>query len=379
MRTAVFPLIGMLAAAPAWAAPELSPNPRAEALNDEGKSLYSDRKDFAGAAEKFRQAIAVAPDARYYFNLCSAEAKLDHFDAALEACDEVYNHDPRPDLAEKTGKRTAEIHQRMRALRNGTAVSVTPGGETGGSGGPPGGPSWQPAGQAPPPPNPGGPGGPGGPAPPGGPGAPAGAAPGAETNVSATAEPDPGLNYRWSLGAELGILHNNSVGDAFFNRNGTDLKLHADFLISRRLAVGVQPYLDFSFVGGKPDDTGKSRDLVIGDLGAAIYLHRKLWRSLWVTPLAGVHLSGLNPYGAGGGDSFATFGFRFEGGLAWVFGRGMHVVTFVPVSLNVYLPAAVSNSTASLYGFDHTGTTWGITVGYTIRFQSGPFPGLMLE
>src|SRR5450432_4191837 len=107
-------LAGMLTPWPALAGAP-SANARAEALNDEGKALYSEQKDYAAAAAKFHEALSIAPDARYYFNLCSAEDKLEHYELALEACDEVYNHDPKPELAEKTGKRAAEIHQRMRA------------------------------------------------------------------------------------------------------------------------------------------------------------------------------------------------------------------------------------------------------------------------
>ena len=96
------------------AAPALAQNKKAETLNDEGKDLYSEKKDFEGAAAKFRQAIQLSPDPRYYFNLCSALDRLELYDQALEACDGVFAHKPRADLAQKTGAKAAEIRQRMK-------------------------------------------------------------------------------------------------------------------------------------------------------------------------------------------------------------------------------------------------------------------------
>ena len=43
---------------------EPPPNPRAEALNDEGKKLYAENKDYGGAAQKFEAAIARMPRVR---------------------------------------------------------------------------------------------------------------------------------------------------------------------------------------------------------------------------------------------------------------------------------------------------------------------------
>ena len=60
-----------------------APNPQAEALNEEGKTLYKNG-NFAGAAEKFRQAIQLSPnDPRYYFNLCATLGSLEQYDDAL--------------------------------------------------------------------------------------------------------------------------------------------------------------------------------------------------------------------------------------------------------------------------------------------------------
>src|SRR5262249_10962806 len=98
-----------------WGGTALAQNKKAEALNAEGKDPYTDGKDYEGAAAKLRQAIAIAPDPRYYFNLCSALDRLELYDRALQACDDVFQHKPKPELATKTGKKAAEIRQRMKA------------------------------------------------------------------------------------------------------------------------------------------------------------------------------------------------------------------------------------------------------------------------
>jgi Flp pilus assembly protein TadD len=58
---------------------------QAEALNDEGKALIG-RVDLAGAAAKFRQAIALVEDPRYVFNLCYALEKSGVLQEARREC-----------------------------------------------------------------------------------------------------------------------------------------------------------------------------------------------------------------------------------------------------------------------------------------------------
>src|SRR6266568_3064285 len=84
-------------------------DPRAEALNDAGKALYLDQQDYAAAAARFRAAIAIAPDPRYYYNLCTALQRLGQLDDALAACAEVPRHAAAPELADKAARRAAEI------------------------------------------------------------------------------------------------------------------------------------------------------------------------------------------------------------------------------------------------------------------------------
>ncbi|MSP16085.1 MAG: tetratricopeptide repeat protein, partial [Myxococcales bacterium] len=88
-------------------------NPAAERLNDEGKALFK-TSDYAGAVEKFNAAIVLAPDARFYFNLCVALDRTGRLEESLQACDEVYAHQPTNDLKGKTGQKAADVRARKR-------------------------------------------------------------------------------------------------------------------------------------------------------------------------------------------------------------------------------------------------------------------------
>ena len=91
----------------------LTPAVQAEAYNQEGKDLYK-AKDFKGALAKFEAAVAVAPEARYYFNVCAAHDQLGNRDAALAACSEVLNRNPNEELKSKTEKRIEAIRAKQK-------------------------------------------------------------------------------------------------------------------------------------------------------------------------------------------------------------------------------------------------------------------------
>jgi hypothetical protein len=87
---------------------------KAEALNDDGKRKFREA-DVAGSAELFRQAIALVPDPRYYFNLCFAYETLKQWDAAIGACNDVLARNPTAELAEKTRTRIQTIRDKQSA------------------------------------------------------------------------------------------------------------------------------------------------------------------------------------------------------------------------------------------------------------------------
>jgi hypothetical protein len=86
---------------------------RADGLNEEGKTLYKN-KDYMNAAAKFRQAIQLSPEARFYYNLCAALDLGNDLDGALAACGEVYTHGPSPELKGKTDERVKTIRAKRR-------------------------------------------------------------------------------------------------------------------------------------------------------------------------------------------------------------------------------------------------------------------------
>lgn len=354
-------LIAVLAAccsATALAQPAPSePDPRAEQLNERGKSLYSDKKDYAGAAARFRQAIAISPDARYYYNLCAALEKLGKYEEALNACDEVFNHDPRPELGEKTGKRAAEIRRVMRTPQPPTTPpSVTT---------PPPGTTTPPPNVTTPPP------------------VDSSAPPPAETEAEAEATLDPEApGYRWSLGADIGFVRNGTLADRDFGQSGLAIQAHVGAIVASQLRLGVELYLHLSAFGERTDG-GSSRTLTAADLGAAAFWHKRIWRDIHFTPAAGLHVSSLTVDTANGTPSFGTGGIRLEAAAEWRFGGGRHVVRVAPISLNYYFGAGGRLFGADFlpedFGLDDGGTTWSFTIGYTYRFEKPPFPGWTLE
>jgi len=77
-------------------------------LNEEGKQLMFDGK-YPAAEKKFVDAVARVPEAKYLFNLCTADYMQGKFGEALTACSEVAKHKPDEALKTKTGKLIEKI------------------------------------------------------------------------------------------------------------------------------------------------------------------------------------------------------------------------------------------------------------------------------
>lgn len=336
----------------------------ADTLNEDGKSLYKSQ-NYPEAAKKFHQAIELSPEARFYFNLCATLEKLQDYNGALEACDSVYAHEPADELKAKTGARAASIRaaQKKRAEDQATSPVTTPVSTTTGT-------QLGPSQDSPTPPAQTGE--------MGQPALPPAQAPLGYHSVS----PQPGVHialdplfdYRWSVGVEAGFM-TSSIGkteDQFADGGGT-FKLQTSYYVWPEAKLGVQGYLDIS-VSRAVDVAvvGKAEQLSIVDLGGALYYHHKLSSNLYVTPLAGLHISGLQPYqGQDDPMTFGTFGIKGEAAFSLVLGDGRHILSVTPM-LNYYFPASdTEEGSAHEFGFDKGGIMMALTFGYTHRFKQG--------
>ncbi len=85
---------------------------KAEALNEAGKEkLYA--ADMAGALALFQQAMGLAPDARYEFNVCLTLGAQEQWDSAVAACRQARSLAPNDQLAAKIDRRLESLAKRQ--------------------------------------------------------------------------------------------------------------------------------------------------------------------------------------------------------------------------------------------------------------------------
>jgi hypothetical protein len=367
-----------LAAAPASAQP---PAEQAERLNDEGKKLFAD-KNYEGAYGKFREAATLSPEGRFFFNVCYALNFLERYEEAIQACGEVEAAGADAELIDKTRKALTSLREKA-AAQGGQGARLEPtSGEgagdqpTAGEGGGREGGGAEAGADV---------GGGGQDRPPGPPPDAGGPDPFVSGRVSA-----PIGSYKWSIGGTVGMLGNVDVGREVDNSAGTDqevygpggadFRLFANFIVSEAARFGLQASLGF---GALPpgEDNLTDDNLLLADIGGAIFFHLPLARHVFVTPLVGPFLSVQQPQELSQG--FIAGGARAELGLAYVFGRtGEHALSLTP-AINVYLPASgeVEGVAPEEFGLDLAHSTFGISAGYTYRFSTpfGSVPLITLE
>jgi tetratricopeptide (TPR) repeat protein len=84
--------------------------------NQEGVELMLAGK-YADAVPKFKDAVSHDPQAKYYFNLCTADYQLGKFRDALDACKAVAKLKPEDELQTKTDKLMAKIRTDAKAQK----------------------------------------------------------------------------------------------------------------------------------------------------------------------------------------------------------------------------------------------------------------------
>lgn len=112
--------LALAVAAPLARAQSAADRARADKLNDEGKALIQ-QVNFEAAAEKFRAAIAISADPRYYFNLCYTLDRQGKLREAKAACEAVAAGGSDARLVEKARNRLVEIDRAIRAGQDGRA------------------------------------------------------------------------------------------------------------------------------------------------------------------------------------------------------------------------------------------------------------------
>src|ERR1044071_4086137 len=99
--------------------------------NDEGKQLMYEDK-YAEAAKAFAQAVAHAPEAKYFVNLCAARLQEGKLDDALTACHAVELNNPTPEQKTRSDKLIARINEE--AQKQGLQLHDVGGGGQNGAG-----------------------------------------------------------------------------------------------------------------------------------------------------------------------------------------------------------------------------------------------------
>lgn len=346
VRTAIFAIVATLGFSSVTLAQS---DERAEKLNDEGKRLFGEQK-LEEALAKFRQAVVVAPEGKYYFNVCFTLSQLKRTKEAVTACEAVAPNGADEKLLGKTNKLLESLRAQLPPPTDtGGSTTADDGGQPTGTGPTGTGPTG--TGTAPPPP---------------------------PMGVEQAAPPIR-HGYEWALGAELMGVSNLSMGEPDIDDthydDGGGIRLFGTMMLDRARRLGGQAYLSYSRL------PNSFEDLSIVDLGVAGLWHFPVARSLYVTPLVGAHVSLQGP--AESSELFLAVGARASVSLDWVLGTsGRHALS-LSLGTNVYSRAGGNSNglEPADYALDKGGATAIFGLGYTLRFQTplGQLPVITLE
>jgi hypothetical protein len=346
-----------LAAAPALVSAQ-SPTPAEQAskLAEEGKGLSAEGKH-AEASEKFRQAVVLSPDGKFYLYLCISLSKEGKLGEAINACDAVERNGADEKTLTKTRQMTESLRTTMKqqgmdpdkALADGRAQNE--GTEPGGGASPGGG-----AGSS-------------------GAGAGTGAPPTAQPQyvgappVSVYGAKAPPNEYTWSLGGTFYGAGTAIGSEDAYASGGAGFRLHADYIAVPSLKLGAQAFLGVTSVAGE----GNVNDLSIFDIGIAGFKHLCVSR-LCITPLAGVMIAGMQPSFDGVDDdsvNMFSVGGRVEGAASLALGSRYEHVVSATLGANVYSAAVGDYETEpSRFGLDEPSVAVYLGFGYTYRFNT---------
>jgi hypothetical protein len=317
-------------------------------LADEGKGLSAEGKD-AEASEKFRQAIVISPEGKFYWYLCVSLSKEGKLGEALNACDAVERNGADEKTVAKQRAMTQSLRDEMKkrnmdpdkALEEGRKQpepEATGGGASGEGGG-----------------------------------SSAVAVPAAMPQYTTQLPPSVYTiqtlphEYTWSVGLDF-FGAGMTIGDPdAYESAGAGFRIRGDLLLSKSQRIGAQAYLGATYVTAKSDF--EEDDLTVADFGLAGFKHFCFGR-LCVTPLVGAHFSGISP-GDGTDDAMAAVGARLEGTVALALGSRYEHVLSGQLGLNAYSPAIGDYSLdPEVFGLDEASSSVYLGVGYTYRFNT---------
>ncbi len=365
------------------------PQKQADQLNEEGKAFLRAKK-YAEASDKFRQAIVLLPDGRFYYNLCMSLYHEGKLGEALTACRAVAPNGGN-ETAVKGAQAIMEEHIKPKMREAGfdpDAVATTGGGGgggggdtgTGGGGGGGGGDTGGGGGDT-------GGGGGGDTGTGGGGDGGSGSSGGGGTAQNFTVDPPPSLftattppdhDYTWTLGGQL-LGMNTSIGETGrYQAQGQGFRLVGDYMLSPRTKVGAQGYIGATYVGDGDDVVGDDA-LTIVDVGIAGY--KELCRKrACLKPLIGGHIGLLQTDSMAqvSDEAMITFGIRPEIGFEYAVGSRMEHVITASLGLSIYLPVIGKYAfDPADFGLDKSSANGYFGIGYTHRFNtplgSSPF------
>jgi hypothetical protein len=370
-----------------------TPQQRADKLNNDGKKLlFATPPDYQGAADKFRQAIVMSSEGRFYFNLCLAEYSMGDFGNALMACQAVGgNAAPADDHTKKNASDLLDkIKEQMRQQgMDPNAVGTTTGNPNTGNpntGNPNTGNPDNTTGN----PNTGNPntgnpntgnpntGNPntGNPLPPPGPSQFRGAPP-----PSLFAQTPPSHDYTYTIGAAV-IGGGGAIGtEGAYSSSIGGLRIVGDYMLAQPQKIGAEGYADFLQVGdnGMPTNIGS---MSVVDVGLGLYKHFCSGR-LCVTPMAGaqvvLYAPSSNPDTS---QDFAALGLRLQGSIGYALGS--HYEHYLSLSFGGDFdskPVGSYSVDPSGVGLDRGAAVFLVSLGYQYRFNTpfGQSPFFQLE
>ncbi|HUS69086.1 MAG TPA: hypothetical protein VMZ28_31330 [Kofleriaceae bacterium] len=324
---------------------------QAERLNEEGKALFAEKR-YEEAYAKFRDAAGLSAEGRFFFNQCYALNFLGRYSDAISACEQVRPAGGDAALQAKADRALVSLREKLAAQN--AASQPPPVDPNAGGGTPPPAPPAQPSGPAP------------------------------DPFVATQAAGMPGA-YAWSLGVQLDMFANGGIGHVgdthIYGPGGAMLRIFGNFIVSDAHQLGIQGYAGIGGLGPHKDDNPDGEPLTMGDIGAALFMHRRLGGSLYMTPLGGLHVALQQPQELS--QAYVSLGARAELAFAWLFGPNDEHAFAVTPAINVYFPSKgeVDGVDAEVYGFDKTRSTVGVGIGYTYRFSTpfGSTPLITLE